>query len=297
MEKSAPESYVCKQIVKTLRRKIRLTNDGQLWVYFLGCGSAFSKKQNQTNLLVVKGDEHLLVDCGSTCSRALQEAGLSILDIKNVLITHSHADHVGGLEELLLMNRYVARSRPRFLVTEEYGDILWDRTLRGGAEMNEIHDGKGLSFDDYADFLRPTTLSGYNRDAREFRLGDMSIRVFRTRHYPEQARRWDEAMYSVGLVIDDRVVFSGDTQYDSSLFEEADPHGRAEFCFHDVQFFTGGIHASLDEISSLPGDIKRKTLLVHYGDNFSDYAGPVRSAGFKGFAQSGRIYEFSPSSR
>lgn len=279
--------------MKPIHREIQLTNDGHLWVYFLGCGSAFSKQQYQTNILLVKGDEHLLVDCGTTCSRALKDAGLSILDIDNVLITHSHADHVGGMEEFLLMNRYVARKKPRIFVTEEYGEILWDRSLRGGAEMNEMHGGRGLSFGDYADFERPTPLPEYPRDAQEFRLGDLTIRTFRTRHYPEQATSWREAMYSVGLVIDDRVLISGDTQYDADFLSEADPHGRVRQYFQDVQFFTGGIHASLEEISAYPGRIKKKTLLVHYSDNFADYRKAVRSAGFAGFASAGQIYEFT----
>lgn len=278
--------------MKTIHREIQLTNDGQLWVYFLGCGSAFSKQQYQTNVLLVKGRDHLLVDCGSTCSRALKDAGLSILDIENVLITHSHADHVGGMEELLLMNRYVTRKKPRVFVTEEYGEILWERSLRGGAEMNEIHHGRGLSFSDYAEFVRPTPLSDFPRDAREFRLGDLSIRIFRTRHYPEQATNWNEAMYSVGFVVDDHVLFSGDTQYDEGFLAEADPKGRVQHYFQDVQFFTGGIHASLQELSAQPSRVKKKTLFVHYGDNFADYRDAVRTAGFAGFASAGTIYEF-----
>lgn len=278
--------------MKTLHQPIRLTNDGQLWVYFLGCGSAFSKQQYQTNILLVKGSNHLLIDCGSTCSRALKEVGLSILDIENVLITHSHADHVGGMEELLLMNRYVARRKPTVFVTEEYGTVLWERSLRGGAEMNEIHDGRGLTFDDYAEFVRPVPLDDYPRDAREFRLGDLRVRIFRTRHYPEQATSWREAMYSVGLVIDDHVLISGDTQYDADFISEADPHGRVQHYFQDVQFYTGGIHASLEELSEQPARIKRRTLLAHYSDNYADHAQAVRKAGFKGFTVAGTIYEF-----
>lgn len=269
-----------------------LKNDGQLWVYFLGCGSAFSKKNNQTNLLIVKGEDHLLVDCGTTCGRALRQSGHTVLDIKNILITHSHADHVGGLEELILMNRYVAKTRPCIYIPRSYETILWNQSLRGGAAHNERHDGKGLTFKDYFEVVRPRSIRGSDRDQQTFSVGSIRIRTFRTRHYPEQSVRWSDAMYSVGLVIDERVVVSGDTQFDRDLIATVAPDGGGETIFHDAQFFPGGIHASLDEIGSLPEGIKRRTHLVHYGDNYDDMRPTVADLGFAGFAEPQRIYEF-----
>jgi ribonuclease BN (tRNA processing enzyme) len=92
-------------IIKTLENgeKLKLTNDGRLEVFFVGVGSAFTKRQYQTNLLLVKGNDHLLIDCGTKCTQALYELGLPITDVRNFLITHSHADHIGGLEEVTLL--------------------------------------------------------------------------------------------------------------------------------------------------------------------------------------------------
>jgi ribonuclease BN (tRNA processing enzyme) len=278
--------------MQVLDRSVTLANDGQLWVCFLGCGSAFSKRHYQTNLLIVKGEDHLLVDCGTSCNRALRDAGLTVLDINDVMITHSHADHIGGLEELMLMNRYVARKKPRIYITPRYQRILWNHSLRGGAEMNERHDGKGLAFSDYWNVHRPRPVPQWTRDAHQFSVGDINIRTFRTRHYPEQAETWNDAMYSVGLVIDERIVFSGDTQFDPNLISEVEPQGGAEHIFHDVQLFPGGIHASLEEIANLPEDIRNRTSLVHYGDNFEDHQRRVEDLGFVGFARQGVIHQF-----
>ena len=269
-----------------------LQNDGQLWIYFLGCGSAFSKKQNQTNYLIVKGTDHVLVDCGTTCSRALIDAGLSILDIDNVIVSHSHADHVGGLEELMLMNRYVARKKPRIYIPASYQRMLWNQSLRGGAENNERHDGSGLAFDDYWEVTRPKTVYDRTRDAQEITIGEITIRTFRTRHYPEQATDWRNAAYSIGLVVDERVVISGDTQFDPDMLHEVEPHGGAETIFFDAQFFTGGIHASLEELKSLPDNKRSITYLVHYGDNYESKTEEVQASGFAGFAHQHTIYEF-----
>ncbi|MFP4209930.1 MAG: MBL fold metallo-hydrolase [Alkalispirochaeta sp.] len=279
--------------MKIVDAPFSLENDGQLWVYFLGCGSAFSKIHYQTNLLIVKGADHLLVDCGTSCSRSLRQAGLSLLDIRNVVITHSHADHIGGLEEFILTHRYVAHTRPRVFIPRHYQQILWSQSLRGGAEHNERHNGRGLRFEDYLEVERPRRISRTDRDMHRFSVGDISIRTFRTRHYPEQAESWADAMYSIGLVIDERVVVSGDTQFDADLLPTVEPAGGAEAIFHDTQFFPGGIHASLAEIAELPEPTRSRMWLIHYGDNFADKRDEVRNLAFAGFAEEHRIYEFT----
>ena len=43
--------------------QVALKNDGDLSLFFVGTGAAFAKTLNQNNLLIVKGDDHLLIDC------------------------------------------------------------------------------------------------------------------------------------------------------------------------------------------------------------------------------------------
>lgn len=269
-----------------------LTTDGTLAICFVGVGSAFSKKNYQSNVLIAKGDTHILLDCGTHASRALGEIGLSVLDIDNVLITHSHADHIGGLEELMLMNRYVKGRKPTILINQKYEKILWSQSLRGGCEMNERRDGKPLSFADYWERVRPKKEHKLGRETERYEFGELTLRTFRTRHYPQQAKNWKEAMYSTGLVIDDRIFISGDTQFDKDLLQEYAAQYPIEQFFHDVQFFTGGIHAGLDELKELPPEIKAKTALYHYNDNFEDKRKEVSAAGFQGFVEQGKIYRF-----
>ena len=83
-----------------LKDKIQLTNDGRLQLFFVGTGSAFNKVNFQTNLLVIKGKDHLLIDCGTICPYALSTYNTPISQIQNVLPTHSHADDTGGLDEM-----------------------------------------------------------------------------------------------------------------------------------------------------------------------------------------------------
>ena len=40
---------------------IEFTNDGQISLFFLGTGNAFSKKYYQNNALIIKGKDHLMM--------------------------------------------------------------------------------------------------------------------------------------------------------------------------------------------------------------------------------------------
>ena len=56
------------------------------------------------SLLISCGQTHLLVDAGISCRRisaSLQTLGLSLLDLTAVLITHTHSDHISGLQTML----------------------------------------------------------------------------------------------------------------------------------------------------------------------------------------------------
>ncbi len=59
--------------------------------------------------------------------------------------------------------------------------------------------------------------------------------------------------------------------------------------FHDVQFFPGAVHAPLEELKTLPKEIRKKMHLIHYADNWKDQ----RIIGFAGFAEERLRYIFS----
>ncbi len=275
------------------KKKIDLHTDGRLSIVFLGCGAAFAKTLNQNNILIIKGDDHVLVDCGTKTPRVLFDHGVPISAVETFLITHSHADHIGGLEEAMLTARYVARKKPRVVITPEYEQVLWTESLRGGAEHNERHNGKELRFRDFWNVVRPRKVRGLPRDTRTVSIGSIDLKIFRTRHYPQQATSWLDSQISYGLIIDDRILFTGDTQFDADLVPAFGSKFDFETIFHDVQFFTGGIHASLDEVASLPAADRKRTYLMHYPDSYKDQVSAVDDLGFRGFARELVYYDFA----
>ena len=275
--------------------KLSLTNDGQLSLFFLGVGSAFSKRHYQTNLLLVKGDDHLLVDCGTKTPQAFHELGLPVAHVKNFFLTHSHADHIGGLEEVMLVARYGTQTKPNVWITESYQNSLWDMSLRGGSAYNEVHAGRNLTFGDMWTVHRPRWLPGFPRETYEFEVGSIRLKAMRTLHIPGNATTWEDSFWSTGLVIDDRILFTGDTKFDPALLDQFTGKYPIETIFHDCQFFPpGGVHASIDELKDLPGPMKSKMVLMHYGDDWEKNSARVADLGFVGLARQWAYYDFAP---
>lgn len=268
----------------------RLRTSGHTELTFIGSGSAFSKKYYQNNLLIAKGDEHLLVDCGTRTPEALAMLGLTVMDIGSYLITHSHADHIGGLEEVMLLNRYVAKKKPRLLASPGYRRFLWEKSLRGGCAYNERHDGRWLELADFWDYLEPRRREGAGRELADLQLGSLKLSLYRTKHIPDSARSWRDSSPSYGLVIDDHIAFSSDTRFDPGLFRFWERHFNIDTIFHDCQPFSGGVHASFDELCGLPAATRARTYLMHYGDKVEPEQ--AIEAGFAGLATQWQTYLF-----
>ncbi len=74
----------------------------ELDLVFLGtAASAPSARRSPSALLVRRGGERLLFDCGEGTQRQLLRSSVGLVDIEEIFITHLHADHYLGLPGLL----------------------------------------------------------------------------------------------------------------------------------------------------------------------------------------------------
>ncbi len=273
--------------IEALNAPLSLRNSGELELVFIGVGSAFTRTLHHTNFLIIKGDDHVLVDFGTTGPPALLSCGVDLSAIQVLLPTHSHCDHIGGIEQLALWNRYVGvpsmgAQKLKVIINDEYERILWNMSLRGGMEWNEVNeDGASLSFQDYFDPIRPQHVSSDPREISRVRIGSIDLELFATNHIPEQARNANAAFPTYGLVVDGRVFVSGDTKFDIDLLDMY--ASKVEYLFHDTAFAPNPVHASIQELRTLAPELKQRMFLVHYGDAFeqqdvSGFAGLTKKA-------------------
>jgi ribonuclease BN (tRNA processing enzyme) len=286
-------------------RKVPLKTDGHLRLIFVGVGSAFATRNFQTNLIIIKGDTSVFVDVGTLTTQRLRQFGITPLDMEKVILTHSHADHVGGCEEVALKWRYQkafmhgappGAYKPDLYCPEVYQHILWDRTLRGGLGENEANERLArLQLDDYFHLHVPRYEEGWGRPSYRFTFGqgtksELTVLLFRTKHVPDSATGWQDSFWSCGLRIDERVLFTGDTRFDPEIIER---YGKGcEVIFHDSQSFPGGVHASYDQLKTLSDEVRAKMLLMHLDDGM--YRFDPKADGFLGFAEDGLavVYDF-----
>lgn len=270
---------------------IELTNSGNLSLFFLGTGNAFTKTAFQTNLLIIKGQDHLLVDCGTLCSYAFENMyNGRITDIKNLLLTHPHADHIGGVEELALEGKYITKRLVNLVITDEFKKSLWEESLKGGIQYSE----EGImTFDDYFNQIKPVRIQKKPFEMFETNVGSINIKLFRTRHVTTRKNSLKKSQISYGLIIDDRILFTADTQFNPSQLQFLlDKYKKIEVIFHDcdVMGYSRGVHAAYDELVTLPKEIKEKTFLSHYSEAVSTIDALVD--GFAGLAKHWVYYDF-----
>lgn len=75
---------------------------GTLRVHVLGCGSGYPTAERDTSsLLIGAPDGWTLVDCPGSVVHKLARLGVAPADLRRVILTHNHVDHVYGLPHLI----------------------------------------------------------------------------------------------------------------------------------------------------------------------------------------------------
>jgi hypothetical protein len=175
----------------------------------------------------------------------------------------------------------------KLIITKEFEHTLWEHTLKGGSQINELGL---LKFRDLVDPLEPTWVAGQKRQVHQINVDGIHLTIFNTIHTPGDVDNWQKAFWSTGLVIDGQILFTADTRFDPTIFTDLDL-SKVEAIFHDCQLFCpGNVHAPYAELKALPEGVKDIMYLTHYGDNFETFT--PENDGFAGFAKPFTPYTF-----
>lgn len=244
---------------------------------FLGMGDGLSPELGNNNVLVTGTDPEggLLLDCGYTTPLRLLERGW-LERVRHVVITHVHADHVGGLEPLMLLHRFRLERRLHLWLHEDLEAELWEGALRGGLERSQTREGVPLQLGLEAYF----EVHRLPRDAARLELpGLPTVELMPTLHVVGKP--------AFSLVLDGRVYYSSDTQL---LPPENGPGGQPlELCFQECSLHPAPVHTDLATLGAqVPAALRERTYLMHTDPGYA--AIDVRSLGFAGWVEVGRPY-------
>ncbi|MEB3102959.1 MBL fold metallo-hydrolase [Ferviditalea candida] len=238
-----------------------------------GTGSAFSKKYYNNNALIRISDFILMIDFGITAPLALHHMGVSLGSLDAVLVTHLHADHIGGLEELAFQMLYIHKKKVKLFIPTVMAGPLWENSLKAGMESPD----EGLyGLEDFFDVI-PL------EENEIYPIHDgLSVEIFPTSHVSGKP--------NFSLIINGHLFYSGDCRFNGELLDRLIRQYPCDVILHDCQLEPPGIvHTSLDQLLTLPPDIQEKIYLMHYGDRMEEYIGKT---GSMRFIEQHKIYQF-----
>jgi ribonuclease BN (tRNA processing enzyme) len=213
-------------------------------LHFLGVGAAHAVELGSSAVVIERGDEPLLlIDCGpDTLDRYVAAYGTLP---RALFITHTHMDHVAGLEQLFIRLWFDQRLRGGTKVFVHAGLLPWLQA-RAADYPGALAEG-GVNFWE-AFRLLPCT--------RGFWLDGLWFDVFATRHHVPGT--------SYGLALDGSFVYTGDTRpIPETLARYA---GGSEVIAHDCSLVGNPSHTGIDDIErEYPDALRSKLLLYHYG--------------------------------
>jgi ribonuclease BN (tRNA processing enzyme) len=213
-------------------------------LHFLGVGAAHAVELGSSSVVLERGGEPLLlIDCGpDTLGRYVAAYGTLP---RAVFITHTHMDHVAGLEQLFIKLWFDQRLRGNTKVFVHAGLIPWLQA-RVANYPGALAEG-GVNYWE-AFRLLPCT--------RGFWLDGLWFDVFATRHHVPGT--------SYGLALDGSFVYTGDTRpIPEVLARHAVDSGVIA---HDCSLVGNPSHTGIDDIErEYPDALRSRLLLYHYG--------------------------------
>lgn len=219
---------------------------------FLGTGDAFARKQGHNSVLLEIGNTLTMIDCPSSNRHSLSKMKKELSDVKHVIVTHLHEDHINGIQQFAYFHEIVVKQKPHLYIHEGLVNGLWETVKQG---LHYTTKGKK----ELKDYFVIHSL----KENEEFKIEGIPFQFIQTNHVPD--------MLSFGVLSSERFYFSADSNVDLDFLNKI--HSKIDTIFHDCHLWDLKIdsHASLEDILSLPEEIKKKVVLMHYHDGYANF--------------------------
>jgi ribonuclease BN (tRNA processing enzyme) len=237
-------------------------------IKFLGTGSAFTLKNYQSNFIIEQNGKRLLLDAGGDIRFSLRDAGLSYKDIDGVYISHLHQDHIGGTEAIAFCSYFDPSMKDKKIKLYGSGELLrrgWEDSWKGGLESVQ---GKLLSLSDFFNINSIKPNGSFWWESIQFDLVQSTHVMNGYCIVP-----------CYGLMIrhmSKTIFWTADCQF--CPHQILDFYKQADLIIQDCEVtnFKSGVHANFMDLATLPEDIKKKMILIHYQDDVLDGNGNIK---------------------
>lgn len=228
---------------------------------FTGTGGLSTISNFNTSIVLQKKESNFLIDCGIDSKRSLYASGFSPEEIEAVYISHIHSDHCGGLEWLGISNFFNPESKKPYLVAN--GLVI--QQLKKSLVGLKCIKSKDTNLLDFFELMEVAPNSGFYWNSIDFVMHRFDHIVGTTNMIPSYGLtiKDDELKNSEGDPF--AILFTGD----SLLPDDLSLYYQADLIIQDCETseFHTEVHAHYNDLKNLSENVKRKMVLVHYGDN------------------------------
>ncbi|KOS60338.1 MBL fold metallo-hydrolase [Lysinibacillus agricola] len=219
---------------------------------FIGSGSAFNTKLGNNSAYYKVGNQMLLIDCGSNIFHRIKENNiLEGIEHIHVLVTHTHADHVGSLADFIFYSYYCHGefAKPTVSVYSVH-DVKIEELLAINGVIPELH-----------------CITKKFQSDTQYNLNFCKVLFEKSSHVEEIPS------YSIELYIDDKLIYyTGDTNsLKLSLLNPNESSQVYDYVYVDTckADYEGNVHLSLRKLSELVSrDLRSKFWCMHLDEGF-----------------------------
>ena len=215
---------------------------------FLGRGSAFNSYEGNTSAYFIDKNELFLIDCGeSIYERIMENKLLDDINCINLMITHTHSDHIGSIGSLIMYCYYVINKKVNIIISKDclYKNDLIDliRIFGCTKEMYRVIDE--TQFDNKHKLFN-------------------NIRFLKTEHVSQ--------IPSYGILFDTEnglIYYSGDTKELNNISNIISSTKTIDKIYIDTTStnITNNVHVYIRDLNNLiPDYLKNKIYCMHVND-------------------------------